>query len=135
MKPPPNYKVPKGHILHLRKALYGLKQAGRQWYKSLKEQLKKFGLVQVVNNPHTFVVQRMFSSKLKTLVMPVYVDDLLPMGDEVLVDNFIKYLPKVFKMLSAGEADFFLGMRIKRLADKQVLCLDQHTVEFGPGAG
>ena len=56
MIPPPGYKVPKGHILHLRKALYGLKQAGRQWYKTLKEQLKKFGLVQIVNDPHTFVV-------------------------------------------------------------------------------
>ena len=56
MIPLPGYEVPKGHILHLRKALYGLKQAGWQWYKTLKEQLKKFGLVQIVNNPHTFVV-------------------------------------------------------------------------------
>ena len=69
----------------------------------------------------------MFSSKLKTLVVPVYIDDLLPMGDEVLVNNFIEYLPKVFKMSSAGEADFFLGMRIERLADEQVLCLDQYA--------
>ena len=76
MKPPPNYEVPNGNVLHLKKALYGLKQAGRQWYKSLKEQLKKFGLVQIVNDPHTFVVQRMFASKLKTLIVPVYVDDL-----------------------------------------------------------
>ena len=94
-------------------SVYGLKQAGRQWYKSLKEQLKKFGLVQIVNNPHTFVVQWMFASKLKTLIVPVYVDDLLPMGDRVLVENFVEYLPKVFKMSSAGAADFFLGLRIE----------------------
>ena len=127
MKPPPNYEVPNRHILHLKKALYGLKQAGRQWYKSLKEQLKKFGLVQIVNDPHTFVVQRMFASKLKTLIVPVYIDDLLPMGDRVLVDNFVEYLLKVFKMSSAGAANFFLGLRIERLEDDSVIRMDQQV--------
>ena len=44
MSPPPGYNVPEGHVLRLRKALYSLKQAGRQWYKTLKEKLKTFGL-------------------------------------------------------------------------------------------
>ena len=124
---PPGYEVPKGHVLHLRKALYGLKQAGQQWYKTLKEQLKKFRLVQIVNDPHTFVVQRMFASKLKTLIVSVYVDNLLPMGDQVLVDNFTEFLPKVFKMSAVGEADFFLGLWIERLHDEHVLRIDQHA--------
>ena len=59
--------------------------------------MKKFGLIQVVNDPYTFIVQRKYNFKLKTLVIPVYVDDLLPMGDEVLIRNFEEYLPKVFK--------------------------------------
>ena len=69
----------------------------------------------------------MFASKLKTLIVLVYVDDLLPMGDEVLVNNFVEFLPKVFKMSAVGEADFFLGLRIERLHDKRVLRIDQHT--------
>ena len=69
----------------------------------------------------------MFASKLKTLIVPVYVDDLLPMGDQVLVDNFTKFLPKVFKMSAVGEADFFLGLRIERLHDEHVLRIDQHA--------
>ena len=69
----------------------------------------------------------MFTSKLKTLIVPVYVDDLLPMGDQVLVNNFTKFLPKVFKMSAIGEADFFLGLRIERLHDEHVLHIDQHA--------
>ena len=80
-----------------------------------------------MNDPHTFVVRWMFTSKLKTLIVLVYVDNLLPMGDQVLVDNFTKFLPKVFKMSAIGEADFFLGLWIERLHDKRVLRIDQHT--------
>ena len=93
----PGYEVPNRNVLHLKKALYSLKQAGQQWYKTLRDKLKKFRLVQVVNNPYTFVVQRKYNFKLKTPVILVYVDVLLLMGDEVLVRNFEEYLPKIFK--------------------------------------
>ena len=89
--------------------------------------MKKFRLVQIMNDPHTFVVQRMFASKIKTLIVPIYIDDLLPMGDRVLIDNFVEYLPKVFKMSSAGAANFFLGLRIERLEDDSVIHVNQQA--------
>lgn len=127
MIPPPGYEVPNGHVLHLRKALYGLKQAGRQWYKTLRDELKKYGLVQIVNDPHTFIVRRMFNHKLCTLIVPVYVDDLLPMGDKPLVDNFEIHLPGSFNVSASGNATFFLGLRIERTReeDKMALRIDQ----------
>ena len=88
MDPPPGYDVVEGNALHLVKAIYSLKQAGCQWYKKLKEEVSKFGLVQVVNDPHTFVVHKKVKDTTKMLILPVYVDDMLPIGDKVLTNNF-----------------------------------------------
>jgi len=127
MDAPPGYDVPEGHILHLRKALYSLKQAGRQWYKTLSASLKTFGLVQVTNDPHTFVAHRMVSGTRKTLILPVYVDDFIPMGDSVLVNDFETFLPGVFNVSSAGDASFFLGLWIQRDRTDKSLAIDQFT--------
>jgi len=126
MEPPPGYDVPEGHVLLLVKALYGLRQAGRQWYKTLSETLRKHGLVQIVNDPHTFIVHRMFKGKRLTLIVPVYVDDLLPLGDKRLVDEFEQYIPDSFEVSAVGDASFFLGIRIRReRGESRRLKLDQ----------
>ena len=114
MDAPPGYEVPEGYVLHLLKALYGLKQAGRQWYKTLSATLKTFGLVQITNDPHTFKAHRMFNGVRLTIIVPVYVDDFLPMGDKTLVDDFEASLPKSFDVTSSGDASFFLGLSISR---------------------
>ena len=88
MDPPPGYNVVEGNVLRLVKAIYGLKQASHQWYKKLKEEISKFSLVQVVNDPHTFVVHKKVKDTTKMLILPVYVDDMLPIGDKVLTNNF-----------------------------------------------
>ena len=88
MEPPPGYNVPEGFVLLLVKALYELKQAGRQWYKTLSETLRKHGLVQLATDPHTFIVHRMYKGKRCTLIVPVYVDDLLPLGKKRYVEEF-----------------------------------------------
>ena len=119
MDPPPGYNVVEGNALRLVKAIYGLKQAGRQWYKKLKEEISKFGLVQVVNDPHTFVVHKKVKGTTKTLILPVYVDDMLPIGDKVLTDNFEAWLPKYFEVSASGDASFFLGLRIQRERDEE----------------
>ena len=83
----------KTKVLHLRKAIYGLKQAGRQWYRKLREALKKFGLVQTSSDPHTFITHKVVDSINRTLILPVYVDNLLPIGDKVLTDDFKHWIP------------------------------------------
>lgn len=126
MEAPPGYDIPKGYTLHLKKALYGLKQAGWQWYKMLQDKLKAFRLTQITNDLHTFVVHQMFNGKCHTLILPIYVDDLLPMGDKVLVDNFEAFLPDSFEVSAAGDTNFFLGLRIQWIRGKS-LRVDQHA--------
>ena len=78
----------KTHILLLKKALYGLKQAGHQWYRKLKDTMSKFGLKQVRNKPHTFLTQKVVKGNKCMLIIPIYVDDLFPISNKVLTDNF-----------------------------------------------
>ena len=96
MEAPQGYDVPDGHILLSKKALYWLKQAGRQWYLTLKEKMAKFGLKQVKSELHTFVVQKVVNDRRCTLIIPIYVDDLFPIGNKVLTDKFEAWLPEYF---------------------------------------
>ena len=104
----------KTHILLLKKALYGLKQAGCQWYRKLKDTMSKFGLKQVRNEPHTFVAQKVVKGNKCTLIIPIYVDNLFPIGDKVLTDNFESWIGKYFEITTPCNAHYFLGIRIKR---------------------
>ena len=88
MDPPLGYPAPEGHVLKLEKAPYSLKQAGRQWYQKLKATLKEFTLEQVVNNPHTFICHKTIKGGRKTIIIPIYVDDLTVISDKILTDNF-----------------------------------------------
>lgn len=129
MGPPKGYTVPKGHVLRLKKALYGLKQAGRQWYRRLREAVSKFDLKPLANDPHTYVTHKVVDGVRRTLILPVYVDDLLPVGDKVLCDEFERWIPNYFDVTIAGDVSLFLGIRVlrSRTADPPFLSLDQHT--------
>jgi transposase InsO family protein len=127
MEAPEGYDVPEGHCLRLLKALYGLKQAGRQWYRKLKETLGEFSLTQVANEPNTFVTHKYVDGVKRTLVLPVYVDDLFPMGDKVLTDDFEVWVNKYFKTSPPTDASYLLGIRITRdrYSETPSLTLDQ----------
>ena len=114
MEAPDGYDVPAGHCLLLKKALYGLKQAGRQWYLKLKGAMAEFGLAQVKSEPHTFVAHKVVGGKRCTLILPVYVDDLFPIGNKELTDEFEEWIPTYFDITPPVDAHFFLGMRISR---------------------
>ena len=127
MEPPKGYDVPDGCVLLLLKALYGLRQAGRQWYKRLREVVSKFGLHPLVNDPHTYVSHKTIDGTKKTLILPVYVDDLIPIGDKVLCDDFERWIPEYFDVTPASDAALILGIRITRdrNAEPPFLVLDQ----------
>ena len=128
MEPPEGFPAPNGHVYRLKKALYGLKQAGQQWYFKLKSVLNEFGFTQIECEPHTFVVRKVVDGIERTLVLPVYVDDLLPIGDKVLTDEFERNIGKYFDVTLSGDASYFLGIQLQRdrLADPPSLILNQH---------
>ena len=102
MEPPEGYELEKGWVWHLKKAVYGLKQAGRQWYKKLKEVLTEFSMTQVIGDPNTFVAHKVVNGKRCTLILPIYVDDLIPIGDKVLTDDFEANIGKYFDVTILG---------------------------------
>jgi hypothetical protein len=106
--------VPDGHILQLIKALYSLKQAGRQWYKTLKEVMEKFGMKKIESDPHCFIVTRVVNQVTRTLIIPIWVDDLFPFGDKVLTDDFERWIPKYFAISPPIDAHYFLGIHVTR---------------------
>ena len=129
MEPPKGYDVPEGHVLLLRKAVYGLRQAGRQWYKKLHEAVAKFNLKPLANDPHTCVAHKIVEGVKRTIILPVYVDDLFPIGDKVLCDEFKHWIPKYFDVTIPGNTSLFLGIRViqDRTADPPSLTLDQEV--------
>jgi len=114
MEPPEGVEVPEGHVFLLRKALYGLKQAGRQWYRKLKETMSEFGLTQVISEPHTFVAHKVVGGQKCTIILPIYVDDLFPIGDKQLTDDFEAWIGDYFEITTPCDAHYFLGIRIRR---------------------
>ena len=125
MEPPEGYKVPPGHVLLLLKALYGLKQAGRQWYAKLKDVLTRFGMRQIVTDPNTYVAHKVVNGKPCILVLPVYVDDLLPIGSKELTDDFEAHIGDYFEVTPPDDASHFLGIRISRNRNARSLTMDQ----------
>ena len=127
MEPPDGLEIPDGMVLQLRKAIYGLKQAGCQWYLKLKSVLVKMGFTQVINNPHTFVCHQQEGDTKQTLVVPIYADDLLPIGDKVLADHFKTDIAKYSDVTVIGNASYFLSIHVQRNRDPDShgLALDQ----------
>ena len=109
---PEGIEAPPGKCYQLLKALYGLKQAGRQWYLKLKEVLTQFSMRQLPSDPNTFVTHKVIEGVKKTLILPVYVDDLLPIGDKELTDDFEASIGEYFTTTPATDASYILGIRI-----------------------
>ena len=122
--------IPEGYVLQLIKALYGLKQAGRQWYHKLREFMLTCGMKRVESDPHTFAVTKVINKKTLKIVVPIYVDDLFPIGNKELTDDFKRSVPKSFDTSTPCDAHYFLGIRVTRNRSPSAgiqpyICLDQ----------
>lgn len=86
---------PTNFVCRLQKSLYGLKQASRQWNHKLIAVIASEGFVQAPLG-HSLFVRRSESSFLAS---PVYVDDILIMGDnDEAIDAFKTSLKTAFKL-------------------------------------
>ena len=87
----------------------------------------EFGLKQIANNPHMFVTHKVVKGVRCTLLLPIYVDDLLPIGDKVLTDEFKAWIPTYFDVTLTGDASYFLRIRVTRdrLCNSPWVALDQ----------
>ena len=114
MEYPEGIQHEEGQVLCLKKALYGLKQAGHAWYQELRNTMFKFRLTQVKSNAHLFVTHKVVKGSHKTLILPVYVDNLFPIGDKELTDNFECEIRKYYEVSLLSNTHYFLSIQVTR---------------------
>ena len=98
----------KEHMVYkLKKSLYGLKQAPRQWYKKFDSFIVGHGYTRT-NADHCVYVRKFPNGKFVILLL--YVDDILIVGQDAGVIGNLKDLFKSFDMKDFGPARQILGM-------------------------
>ena len=121
--PPEGWPVADGNVLKLNKALYGLKQSAREWNENLNSFLlsKGFRRSQVDSCIYTRRTDR------GTVLLAVYVDDLLIAGDNLRIIDEIKNLFKQqYKMQDLGPMEFVLGTEVTQNLEAKTINLSQH---------
>ena len=95
-------------MCRLKRALYGLKQAPRAWYTQIDSYLTGLGFTK--NEADANLYQIMVDGKL--LIIVLYVDDLISIGDENLITSCKEDLAREFEMKDMGLLHYFLCFEI-----------------------
>lgn len=96
-------------VYRLLKALYGLRQAPRAWYIKIIKCLEKLGFAKC---PFEHVVY-IKKEENETMIVEVYVDDLLITGTSVLnIINFKRQMANELDMSDLGKLTYYLGMEV-----------------------
>ena len=110
-------KLPPGHplsskpnlVCKLHKAIYGLKQSPRAWYSKLSSVLEQSNFKRSYSDSSLFVRR----SSAGTLVMLIYVDDLIVTGDNLEeINNLKAALKEKFAIKDLGILKYFLGIEV-----------------------
>jgi hypothetical protein len=112
-----------GHLVcKLHKSLYGLKQSPRAWNQKLNTFRKNIEFMKSEADMSVYVVQ---GGDVKFFIV-VYVDDLiLVCNDQNKLLQIKEKLNQKFEMKDLGELHFFLGIKVERSHDEQVLHINQ----------
>lgn len=99
-------------VYKLIKALYGLKQAPRAWYSKLNSYLELLGFKRCPSE-HAMYTR---PENGNTLVVAVYVDDLLVTGTNVdIIEEFKKQMSNMFEMRNLGKLTYYLGIKVEQV--------------------
>jgi Reverse transcriptase (RNA-dependent DNA polymerase) len=98
-------------VLKLKKSLYGLKQAPRAWNTRIDGYFMENDFRQCMYEHVIYVKSR----RGETLIVALYVDDLIFMGNSsIMVEEFKGVMMKEFKMTNLILIKYFLGLEIKQ---------------------
>jgi len=110
--------------MDLQKTLYGLAQSPRNWWKTIDPKLIEIGFVPLKSDSCVYIYQH----KGNTVIITLYVDDLLIIGCDITVINGIKEkLMEKFKMSDLGNVSLVLGMQVTRDRAKGSLTISQES--------
>ncbi|GKA96740.1 retrotransposon protein, putative, ty1-copia subclass, partial [Tanacetum coccineum] len=107
-------------VCKLKRSVYGLKQASRQWNKRFDDEIKKFSFSQNHDEPCVY----MNASRSYVTFLILYVDDILIMGNKILMLQDVKSnLGRCFAMKDLGESTYILGIKIYRDRSRRLIGL------------
>ena len=102
MRLPPGCGELSDKVVKPLKCQYGLKQAGREWHLLLVTWLvEKIGMEQCKAEPCVF--RKIIKNKV-TLMVGVYVDDIIVSGEQDLCDEFFNQLKQRFPVKNLGNS-------------------------------
>ena len=111
-------------VCKLQRSIYGLKQSSRQWYLRFHKVLLTYDF-KMIDEDHCVYVKRTCG---KFAILSLYVDDILIAGsDKEYLMDIKRWLSTHFDMQDMGEANYILGVNIKRDRSKKILALSQEN--------
>ena len=98
----------KGTTVRLIKSIYRLKQSGRVWYKKIEKTLNSYGLI------HTESDWSVFTNKGHTIILGIYVDDLIITGPDLAEIRAMKAaISSSYPVKDLGRIKVCLGLNIE----------------------
>jgi hypothetical protein len=107
-------------VVKLKKALYGLKEASMEWYQHLVAILKEDGFT--VSSCDSAMLYK-FLDNGDICIIVLHVDDILIVGPESSIVDFIKLMKFQFKKITVdedGEVHQYLGLLLKSNKDGSI---------------
>src|SRR6266571_7399069 len=120
MEQPEGFKIPgqQNKVMRLRKAIYGLKQAALAWWRALDKSMSSLGCTRLLSDSGLFV------NEDKTIVIIVYVDDVLFLGaNKKDIASLKECFMAIWECRDLGDTKEFLCMHILR--NKGRILIDQ----------
>jgi hypothetical protein len=121
----PKKSFGEGMVCRLNKALYGTKQASNVWHDSINSTLLSLGFHPTVSDPCVYVKM---SRSGQPMWIGLFVDDLLPIHSRMDEHEWVEAKTKLmarYAMKDLGDAEWILGMKVKRDREQRRLILDQ----------
>ena len=117
-------RTEKNDCMKLVKTIYGLFQAARQFFKKLAATLTKIGFTKSIADQCLFF-QR---SSDGTVVIAVYIDDTLCIGDEKKNSKFKQEIRKYFVTKEEGEMTEYVGCEVVRKNRDKLVMKQSHLI-------
>ncbi|KAE9037945.1 hypothetical protein PR001_g8167 [Phytophthora rubi] len=129
MEQPPGFQSePDAYVCHLQRSLYGLRQAPNVWNRTLHKALERLGFSRL-DSDYGLYAQKMGESGEVSMLLTVYVDDILLLGPTDLCRSVAQQLAEEFELTALGPVKYLLGAEIliDPLHKEVVYCQRQHV--------
>ncbi|KAL3675930.1 hypothetical protein R1sor_025878 [Riccia sorocarpa] len=124
MRHPPDFEeLGKKHLVcRLKCAIYGLRQASRAWFQKFDRCIRLLGFKESSADDNVYLKEE----NGKTLLVLLYVDDMLLFGDNAAnIEKLKCQFSAQFKMKDLEPIDTFLGIKVRRNRKEKKVTLSQ----------